>query len=83
MQDWLLTVCVAGGGCTVPFGRGAPSGVDCTALRGVEDVSCVDGGCVVRSCADGYAKSADGSACVLAAGGLVPGAIVEGVIGLM
>lgn len=66
----------------MPFGRGAPTGVDCTALRGVEDVSCVDGGCVVRRCAEGYAKNADGSACVLAAGGLV-GAVVEGVIGLM
>ncbi|KIP11691.1 hypothetical protein PHLGIDRAFT_99111 [Phlebiopsis gigantea 11061_1 CR5-6] len=52
------------GGCMVPFGRTPAHGVDCTAIPGVMDVSCVTGSCVVRRCQPGYVVSLDGSFCL-------------------
>lgn len=43
-----------GGGCLVPFGNNLTTGVDCTLLPGVLDVSCVAGSCVVEHCMSGY-----------------------------
>nr|VWO99489.1 Cytochrome P450 monooxygenase CYP52X1 [Ganoderma boninense] len=52
------------GGCMTPFDSLSPRGVDCTALPGVADVSCMGGACVVRRCKSGYAVTADRSRCV-------------------
>lgn len=48
----------------IPFGRTPARGVDCTAIPGVMDVSCVTGSCVVRRCQPGYTVSLDGSYCL-------------------
>ena len=47
-----------------PFDSLSPRGVDCTAIPGVADVSCMRGSCVVRRCTSGYAVTADRSQCV-------------------
>lgn len=38
----------------VPFGNNYATGVDCTALPGVLDVSCSAGSCLVSQCLPGY-----------------------------
>ena len=54
----------AGGGCVIPLGQEAASGTDCSALPGVQDVSCVRGKCVVERCQEGFALlPADNSRC--------------------
>lgn len=52
------------GGCMVPFGRNIASGVDCTAIPGVMDVTCNSGSCVVHRCQPGYIVSLDNSYCL-------------------
>jgi len=54
------------GGCPLSSHDHEPAGVDCTAIRGAEDVSCRQGRCEVRSCATGYEISQDGHACLRA-----------------
>ncbi|WVQ82707.1 hypothetical protein IAT38_004839 [Cryptococcus sp. DSM 104549] len=39
------------------------TGLDCTAIAGVNSVSCVLGTCQVHSCQPGYAPTSDGEAC--------------------
>ncbi|TBU59822.1 hypothetical protein BD310DRAFT_876522 [Dichomitus squalens] len=51
------------GGCMTPFDAFSPIGVDCTAIRGVADVSCRHGRCLVRRCTSGYAVTSDRSGC--------------------
>ncbi|KZO94921.1 hypothetical protein CALVIDRAFT_556120 [Calocera viscosa TUFC12733] len=51
------------GGCVYPLPGRVAGGVDCTDIDGVEDVSCMQGFCVVNSCREGYAVSADGQSC--------------------
>jgi len=54
------------GGCVVPYTLGLTPdevknmkpGVDCTVLRGVGDVGCHKGKCIVRKCRKGYELSA-------------------------
>lgn len=48
----------------VSFGLTPAHGVDCTAIPGVMDVSCVAGSCIVRRCQPGYVVSLDGSYCL-------------------
>ena len=48
----------------VPLGKTPARGVDCTAIPGVEDVTCTAGACVVRRCQPGYTVSLDGSYCL-------------------
>lgn len=55
-----------GGGCPADIlssltGHG--SGVDCTSLRGVSDVSCVSGRCAVHKCMSGFNVSISGHEC--------------------
>jgi len=52
------------GGCSVGILGTVPSGVDCTAIEGVNDVSCVHGKCEVQTCAHGYEVSDCGRICV-------------------
>ncbi|KAF7793466.1 hypothetical protein EIP86_004578 [Pleurotus ostreatoroseus] len=52
------------GGCTVPFGSTPANGVDCTAIVGVMDVSCISGSCRVQRCTPGYVPSRDRTHCV-------------------
>ncbi|TFK94951.1 hypothetical protein K466DRAFT_534758 [Polyporus arcularius HHB13444] len=52
------------GGCAFPLDAFSPHGLDCTAIPGVTDVSCVAGACVVRRCAPGFVTSDDGTFCV-------------------
>jgi len=51
------------GGCVLPLAQSSPVGRDCTAIRGVADVSCLAGECVVRRCLKGYTSSPDGTRC--------------------
>lgn len=54
------------GGCadpSIPFGPGI--GSDCTAIPGVNVVSCNKGQCVVDSCRAGFVHSDDGKSCVV------------------
>ena len=46
----------------------ATTGVDCSALPGVVDVSCLGGACVVERCKPGFSVSLDGSYCTPATG---------------
>jgi hypothetical protein len=41
-----------------------PTGVDCTAIPGVHDVSCVSSRCVVQRCKESFIVSADRTECV-------------------
>ncbi|TCD63411.1 Dihydroxyacetone synthase [Steccherinum ochraceum] len=52
------------GGCTVPLTFGSSRDVDCTAIQGVSDVSCVAGRCAVGRCLAGYTRSYDNSYCI-------------------
>ncbi|KAI0815378.1 hypothetical protein BC629DRAFT_865281 [Irpex lacteus] len=52
------------GGCMIPFGHNLATGIDCTAIPGVVDVSCAAGSCVVRSCQAGYRLSESKDRCV-------------------
>ncbi|KAF8881612.1 hypothetical protein BD779DRAFT_1004167 [Infundibulicybe gibba] len=54
------------GGCTIPLHGSSlgPEGVDCTALPGVSDVSCVRGGCIVHKCMPGYDMHPTGASCI-------------------
>lgn len=54
----LLTTLDSCGGCTTEG-----KGIDCTALQGVEDVSCEYGTCKVYSCERGF-KLENGTSCV-------------------
>ena len=56
----------AGGGCATPLDAFSPHGVDCTAIPGVTDVSCMAGSCVVNRCAPGFVVSEDSTFCVAA-----------------
>ncbi|KAI0756550.1 hypothetical protein C8Q80DRAFT_1264595 [Daedaleopsis nitida] len=51
------------GGCAIPLDEFSPSGVDCTAIPGVLDVSCLEGACAVHRCAPGFTVSKDGESC--------------------
>ncbi|KAF9005083.1 hypothetical protein BDQ17DRAFT_1353759 [Cyathus striatus] len=54
------------GGCMVSLNPGLPDadGVDCTAIPGVADVSCVRGACVVNRCMPGYDLNSSKSSCI-------------------
>ena len=52
-----------GGGCVLPLSAYTPIGVDCTALPGVADVSCLSGRCVVHRCLRDYVPALDGTRC--------------------
>ncbi|KAJ7280205.1 hypothetical protein C8J57DRAFT_120913 [Mycena rebaudengoi] len=54
------------GGCPHSTHSGAyvPVGEDCSALRGVSDVSCIKGQCVVHKCMPGYDVDGHHSECV-------------------
>ncbi|KAI0029562.1 hypothetical protein K488DRAFT_88599 [Vararia minispora EC-137] len=52
------------GGCVFPLTPYTPVGVDCTAVPGVADVSCMDSSCVVHRCVAGYTRSADSTHCI-------------------
>ncbi|RPD65026.1 hypothetical protein L227DRAFT_276386 [Lentinus tigrinus ALCF2SS1-6] len=54
------------GGCAFPLDAFSPHGVDCTAIPGVTDVSCMAGSCVVHRCAPGFIVSEDSTFCVAA-----------------
>lgn len=41
-----------------------PEGVDCTAIPGISDVSCIHGRCDVHRCMPGYEVSSTGDSCV-------------------
>ncbi|KAF5375869.1 hypothetical protein D9615_008246 [Tricholomella constricta] len=53
------------GGCVIPLYNAqiGPEGVDCTAIPGVSDVSCVQGGCLVHRCMPGYEINATRDSC--------------------
>ncbi|TFK96491.1 hypothetical protein BDV98DRAFT_608239 [Pterulicium gracile] len=52
------------GGCVVPLAYTAKSsGVDCSAISGVSDVSCVNSRCVVHRCRPGHRLAHDRSTC--------------------
>lgn len=53
-----------GGGCTVPILGMKATGMDCTSITGVENVSCVSGRCVISSCQADYFLSEDRAACI-------------------
>lgn len=48
----------------LPLTLGSPRGIDCTAIQGVSDVSCVSGRCIVDRCLSGYTLTDDKSFCV-------------------
>ncbi|KAF9483665.1 hypothetical protein BDN70DRAFT_958174 [Pholiota conissans] len=53
------------GGCTLPSYHGhIPEGIDCTAIHGVSDVSCLRGQCVVHRCMSGYTPNNLRDSCV-------------------
>ncbi|EJU00473.1 hypothetical protein DACRYDRAFT_23351 [Dacryopinax primogenitus] len=52
------------GGCLVGVMGTSGTGVDCTAIEGVEDVACNEAKCQVFSCASGYRVSDCGTSCV-------------------
>ncbi|OCH89939.1 hypothetical protein OBBRIDRAFT_755737 [Obba rivulosa] len=52
------------GGCAIPLGGGTSMGIDCAALPGVADVSCIAGACVVHRCMPGYQRARDGNFCL-------------------
>ncbi|KAI0348169.1 hypothetical protein BDW22DRAFT_61052 [Trametopsis cervina] len=52
------------GGCAVGLGRTPALGVDCTAIPGVMDVSCISGSCSVQRCQPGFEVTADGAYCI-------------------
>ncbi|KAF9467646.1 hypothetical protein BDZ94DRAFT_1155707 [Collybia nuda] len=52
------------GGCIIPLHLGQEEGVDCTAIPGISDVSCVRGRCDVHRCMPGYEISSTGDSCV-------------------
>ncbi|KAF9555940.1 hypothetical protein CPC08DRAFT_820776 [Agrocybe pediades] len=57
------------GGCIITSSnnynsRSKKEGVDCTAIQGVSDVSCITGQCVVDRCMPGYSVNASGDSCV-------------------
>jgi len=52
------------GGCGIPLLPTDPIGVDCTAIQGVHDVSCLSGRCSVQRCKDGFEVSSDRTTCV-------------------
>ncbi|KAA1470838.1 hypothetical protein DENSPDRAFT_775647, partial [Dentipellis sp. KUC8613] len=54
------------GGCAIPLTPYTPFGVDCTAIPGVADVSCLSGSCIVHRCLPGYMRTSDASECVRA-----------------
>jgi len=56
------------GGCSVGILGTTPSGIDCTAVDGAEDVACVHGKCKVHTCAAGYEVSDCGSMCIRTSG---------------
>ncbi|KAL0949287.1 hypothetical protein HGRIS_009364 [Hohenbuehelia grisea] len=51
------------GGCMYAFGNNNSLGRDCSAIQGVNTVSCFEGQCNVQSCRAGYIVSADGTDC--------------------
>lgn len=53
------------GGCAVGILGHPASGMDCTAIEGVEDVACRGGKCQVSACASGWKVSECGTMCVL------------------
>ncbi|KZO94798.1 hypothetical protein CALVIDRAFT_565208 [Calocera viscosa TUFC12733] len=52
------------GGCTTGYLDIPATGLDCTALDGVQDVSCARGKCKILSCSRGYAVAANGTSCI-------------------
>lgn len=56
-----------GGGCMIQSsypGFSKEEGVDCTAINGISDVSCVEGRCRVRRCMSGYSVNNAGDNCI-------------------
>lgn len=60
--DETLLLPLSGGGCISPF-PGNAAGQDCTAIPKAYSVGCHAGRCVVDSCAQGFAPSADATSC--------------------
>jgi len=56
---------VSCGGCM--HGRPSKRGQDCSEIPGVDVVSCVGGGCDVKSCIEGYTFNPDSRSCSLTA----------------
>jgi len=54
------------GGCIVAShpAYNKKEGIDCTAIHGVSDVSCVSGKCLVERCMPGYSIGIDGDSCI-------------------
>ncbi|PPQ88367.1 LOW QUALITY PROTEIN: hypothetical protein CVT25_002113 [Psilocybe cyanescens] len=55
------------GGCMIQSsypGFSKEEGVDCTAINGISDVSCVDSRCLVRRCMPGYSVNKAGDYCI-------------------
>ncbi|KAF8586881.1 hypothetical protein K439DRAFT_1386452 [Ramaria rubella] len=52
------------GGCGIPLLSTDPVGVDCTAIPGVHDVSCLGSRCVVQRCKSGFTVSDDKTTCI-------------------
>ncbi|KAL0948028.1 hypothetical protein HGRIS_010653 [Hohenbuehelia grisea] len=52
------------GGCAISYGNGVATGRDCSSIKGVSGVSCVQGSCRVHSCRVGYRVADNGSDCV-------------------
>ncbi|KAL0948237.1 hypothetical protein HGRIS_010837 [Hohenbuehelia grisea] len=52
------------GGCAFALNNGDASGVDCSTLPHVSDVSCHKGACVVGRCLPGFTINSDRTACV-------------------
>ncbi|KAI0094517.1 hypothetical protein BDY19DRAFT_988352 [Irpex rosettiformis] len=61
------------GGCIVPFGHNLATGVDCTAIPGVMDVSCAAGSCKISACQSGYRLSENKDYCVPEDAGFLEG----------
>ncbi|EKM53240.1 uncharacterized protein PHACADRAFT_259454 [Phanerochaete carnosa HHB-10118-sp] len=61
------------GGCMAPSpfapnNASAPVGRDCTAIQGVDSVTCAQGGCAVQSCSSGWAVNDAEDGCALVPG---------------
>ncbi|KAL0948024.1 hypothetical protein HGRIS_010649 [Hohenbuehelia grisea] len=52
------------GGCMYPYGNGPSTGRDCTAIDGVNSVSCTSGYCQVDACGSGFSVADNKTMCV-------------------
>lgn len=64
LEHSLIINNTTGGGCGIPLLPADPTGIDCTAIPGVHDVSCMASRCVVERCKNGFQVSSDRTTCV-------------------